>query len=119
MRFQNTETNRLINDDIKNIGYVFVMCLAYMIFHTKSIFLATVSLLNVMMSVPISLFIYKEIFGVQYFSNLHFSIVIIIVGIGSDDIFVFHDSWQNSLCINALRERPILRLSYAWRNAAV
>ena len=119
MRFQNQETNRLVNEDIKNISFVFIACLLYIVFHTKSLFLASVSLFNVLMSVPISLFIYNRVFQVQYFSSLHISVVIVIIGIGSDDIFVFHDQWQNSLKIKALRDRPIMRLSYAWRNAAV
>ena len=119
MRFQNQETNRLVNEDIKNVGFVFIACLLYIVFHTKSLFLATVSLFNVLMSVPISLYMYNKIFRVGYFSSLHISVVIVIIGIGSDDIFVFHDQWQNSLCIKALRDKPIQRLSYAWRNAAV
>lgn len=94
-------------------------CLFYIIFHTKSLFLATVSLLNVMMTVPISLFIYDKVFKVEYFSSLHVSVLLIIIGIGSDDIFVFHDQWENSLCIKALRDKPIERLSYTWRNASM
>jgi len=90
-----------------------------MIFHTKSLFLSVVSLTNVIMSVPISLYVYSELLGIDYFSSMHLSVIIIIVGIGSDDIFVFHDNWQNSLCIGALRDKPILRLSFVWRNAAV
>ena len=90
-----------------------------MLFHTKSVFLSVVSLTNVIMSVPISLYVYKELLGIDYFSSMHLSVVIVIVGIGSDDIFVFHDNWQNSLCIGALRDKPILRLSFVWRNAAV
>ena len=91
MRFQKEETSRLVNEDIKNVGFVFIACLLYIVFHTKSLFLASVSLLNVLMSVPISIFVYNSIFKVEYFSSLHLSAVIIIIGIGSDDIFVFHD----------------------------
>ena len=119
MRFQKEETSRLVNEDIKNVGFVFIACLLYIVFHTKSLFLASVSLLNVLMSVPISIFVYNSIFKVEYFSSLHLSAVIIIIGIGSDDIFVFHDQWQNALCIEALRTRTIKRLSYTWRNASV
>lgn len=108
-----------MNADVQKIGYVFVACLCYMIFHTKSLFLSVVSLTNVIMSVPISLYVYSELLGIDYFSSMHLSVIIIIVGIGSDDIFVFHDNWQNSLCIGALRDKPILRLSFVWRNAAV
>ena len=50
---------------------------------------------------------------------MHLSVIIIIIGIGSDDIFVFHENWKNSLCIEALRNKPIERLTYVWRNASV
>ena len=116
-RFQNRETGRLIDEDIKNVGFVFVACLIYMIFHTRSVFLAVYSLLNMFMSIPISMFIYKEVFGVKYFSSLHISSIIIIVGIGCDDIFVFHDCWKNALCVKAIRHRPIERMSLVVRKA--
>lgn len=78
------------------VGYVLIACLTYMTFHTGSLFLGFVSLINVFMSVPVALVIYSYIIGVPYFSSLHLSIVIIIVGIGSDDIFVFHDFWRST-----------------------
>lgn len=89
-----------------------------MVVHTKSVFLAVVSLANVVMCVPISLFIYSELFKIDYFSSMHLSVIIIIVGIGSDDVFVFHDNWQNSLCIKSLKDKPIHRLSYVWKKAS-
>ena len=69
---------------------MFAACLGYMYFHTQSLFLAMVSLSNVIMCVPISLYIYSELFKIDYFSSLHLSVIIIIIGIGSDDVFVFH-----------------------------
>lgn len=92
-RFHADETARLMNEDFNKTGQVFILCLIYMILHTRSIFLAVVSLVNVVMCVPISLFIYSEVFKIDYFSSMHLSVIIIIVGIGSDDVFVFHDSW--------------------------
>ena len=89
--FRDYETNRLIQDDTKNLIFVVAACLIYMIIHQKSIFLAVFSLFNIFMSIPIALFIYKKVLGINYFSSLHLSVVIIIVGIGCDDIFVFHD----------------------------
>lgn len=65
-------------------------CLAYIIIHTRSLFLGVFSLLNVCMSIPITLVLYKLVFGIHYFSNIQISAIIIIIGIGADDIFVFH-----------------------------
>jgi predicted RND superfamily exporter protein len=97
---------------------VFAACLVYMVFHTRSLFLAVVSLLNILMSLPIAMCIYTYVFKVTYFSSIHISIIIIIIGIGSDDIFVFHDAWKGSFEIRAIRDKPILRLSYCYRVAA-
>jgi predicted RND superfamily exporter protein len=55
------------------------------------------------MSVPISLVVYKLVFGITYFSLLHILVILIILGIGADDIFVFHDAWEASGQIKALR----------------
>lgn len=69
------------------------------------------------MSIPISLCLYNYVFQIDYFSSVHFSVVLIIIGIGADDEFVWHDYWENSFCIPALKNRPILRLSYVFRQA--
>jgi predicted RND superfamily exporter protein len=98
--------------------FVMVACLLYMIIHTRSLFLAIVSLLNILMSIPIALCIYTYIFRVTYFSSIHVAVIIIIIGIGSDDIFVFHDCWQASFHIMAIKDKPIRRLSYCYRMAA-
>ena len=84
---------KYVNEDTLFVLFVIVACLGYMIIHTRSIFLAIASLINIFMSIPIALCIYTYIVKVNYFSSLHLSVIIIIVGIGADDIFVFHDSW--------------------------
>lgn len=89
-----------------------------MTIHTRSFFLAVASLINIFMSIPIAICIYTYFFKVTYFSSLHLSIIIIIVGIGADDIFVFHDCWQNSFCIGAIKNESILRLSYSYKQAS-
>jgi predicted RND superfamily exporter protein len=40
------------------------------------------------------------------------------MGIGADDIFVFHDMWSNTKHIKILRKRISLRLAYSFRKAA-
>jgi len=116
-RFRNSESYRLINADFNLIGFLLIACLGYMIIHTGSFFLSLISLLNIFMSIPVALVIYRYIFQVTYFSSLHLFVVIIIVGIGADDIFVFHDFWKNTFTYKALRDKPILRLSLTFRRA--
>lgn len=78
---------------LKAMG-VALVCWVYMTIYMKSVFLASFSLLNICMSVPISLVIYNCF--VSYFSSIHIAIVVIIIGIGSDNIFVMHDAWVSS-----------------------
>lgn len=114
-QYQIERTKYLVNEDFKFVGLTMVACLIYMSIHTKSFYLGLTSLLTVCMSIPISLCIYSFILRIPYFESLHLSIIIVIVGIGSDDVFVFHDAWKNAFTIKAIKNRPILRLSYTFR----
>ena len=97
---------------------VLISCIVYMSIHTQSLFLGFISLLNIFMSIPITLCIYTYIFQVKYFSTVHMSVVFIIIGVGADDIFVFHDFWKNTFRYKVLADKPILRLSLAYRQAS-
>ena len=85
----------------------------------KSVFLSTVGIMIVCMGVPVSLFIYKEIFGITYFSNIHVSVIVIIIGIGADDIFVFHDAWLRSRKISSIKSDHLKILTRTMREAGL
>ena len=114
-QYQVERTEYLVQEDFKFVGLTMIACLIYMTVHTKSFYLGFTSLMTVCMSIPISLCIYSFICRIPYFESLHLSIIIVIVGIGSDDVFVFHDAWKNAFTIKALKNRPVLRLSYTFR----
>jgi len=102
------------NSDFKLVGGLFVACSCYMAFHMKSIFLAIVSLTNILMSIPITMVIYHYVMKITYFSNPHLSILIIIIGIGADDIFVFHDIWVDSFNVYSDQKS---RLNYTFKRS--
>lgn len=83
-----------------------------------SFFLGTVSTIQIGMSLPISLMIFKKIMGINYYCLLHVFVNIIIMGIGVDNVFVFHENWVNAGNIKVLREKLALRLSYVFRKAS-
>lgn len=116
-RFREQQVQQYLNSDLQYIGYVVLTCFLYMIFHLRSLYFSILSLLNIAFSVPISMLIYRHVFEITYFSSLHLSVVIIIIGIGCDDIFVFHDFWKSNFSIPALKHRSIMRLSYVFRKA--
>jgi predicted RND superfamily exporter protein len=117
-RFRREETAAVIHSDAKYIAFVLLACFTYLSFHTKSTFLGLVSLINILMSIPVCLVIYNYVLRITYFSSLHLAVIFIVLGVGCDDVFVFHDFWMNSFQYKALRREPILRLSLTARQAS-
>ena len=74
-------------------------------------------ILIVLMAVPISLVIYVKVFGIEYFSSIHIAVVIIIIGIGADDIFVFHDAWRHARAIKSIRKDHVKVLAHTVRES--
>ena len=90
----------------------------YMTIHMRSFYLAFLSIINLFFAIPVTLFIYTYIFGVKYFSTIHVSVLIVVIGIGADDVFVFHDFWMGSHKIKALKNSKRDRLAYTFRKAS-
>lgn len=59
------------------------------VLHTTSPFLATITIIQVVLSFPISLFVYSVVFRITYFATLQVMTIFLILGIGADDVFVF------------------------------
>lgn len=53
-------------------------------------------MLNIIVSFPITLTLYRGILSVDYFSFLHMMAIFLVLGIAADDIFVFIDCWDQS-----------------------
>eukprot|EP00466_Bigelowiella_natans_P019211 jgi/Bigna1/85675/estExt_fgenesh1_pg.C_50195 len=90
------EGNALIADDlmlaIGSMAFVF----GWMCFHLRSGFLATVSITQVVLSVPVAIFIYRNVYQIYFFDSIHILVVFLVLGIGADDIFVFIDGWRQA-----------------------
>ena len=112
------ETERLMREDLVTVVFVVVVVFLYFCWYLGSIFLAVSSVINIVMSIPITLIIYYYVFKVLYFGSIHLSAFIIIIGIGADDIFVFHDFWLTTFQIKAFENKPTLRLTFAFRQAS-
>lgn len=67
---------------------------AVLIIHLRSIFMGTASLLMIMLSFPVTSLIVKYIFQMSYYQYLHAMLVFIVLGIATDDVFVFVDAWR-------------------------
>jgi len=75
------------------IGAVLVVW-AYMCFHLGSVFQASVALVQIMCSVPVTALLYKGVFQIDFFSSVHILSVYLVIGVGADDVFVLSDSWK-------------------------
>lgn len=71
-------------------GFIWI----YQTLHLKSIFLSTFALINILMSVPITLVLYNYVFSIHYLSLLHILSILIVLALGTDDVFVFNDIWN-------------------------
>ncbi|KAA8497986.1 Protein dispatched-like 3 [Porphyridium purpureum] len=95
-----------------------VAVLFFVWFHTASLYLAIMTMLQIVLAFPLTYFIYYFIFRVSYFSSMHMLSIFLILGIGADDVFVFIDAFHQSrveLGKDAIIED---RLDWAWRRAA-
>jgi hypothetical protein len=66
----------------------------YFVLHLQSVFLASFSILIILLSFPVTQVIYRGVLGITYFSTLHIMVVFIVLGISADDVFVIVDAWN-------------------------
>jgi len=83
-----------IYKDMKLCFACLIFIWLYVTIHLKSLFLSTVSMLNIGLSIPMGLIVYKIFLKIPFFSLLHVAVVLIILGIGADNTFLFNDTWN-------------------------
>ena len=74
----------------------FVFIFLFMWFQTGSLWLTAWGVFSVISSFVITNLIYRVIFDYRYIGVFHVLSIFIILGIGSDNIFVFMDTWKQS-----------------------
>jgi len=93
--FENLFLKQLMKDTSWAIlSIIFVVCV--FIVHLRSVFLAMISMMLIIFSVPLTAMITEGVLGVTFFGQMQMSIVFIICGVSADDIFVFMDAWRQS-----------------------
>ncbi|KAH8044587.1 hypothetical protein JL721_12797 [Aureococcus anophagefferens] len=78
---------------IAALAFVYVA----MIVHTRSPFLATVAMGQILISVPVGLYLHRAVFGFEVTYVLNFLGLFIIAGIGCDDSFLIFDVFKHEL----------------------
>jgi hypothetical protein len=85
----------LANDMMLALGSAVITVVAILV-HTRSPFLSVVGLLQIILSFPLSFFVYTFIGGLEFFPFLNFIGIFVVFALGADDIFVAVDKWKNA-----------------------
>ncbi|XP_059612470.1 protein dispatched [Phlebotomus argentipes] len=72
-------------------GIFIVLC---MWIYTASLFVTTMTIVAIVFSLGVSYFIYTLIFELSFFPFMNLLAVVVIVGIGADDAFIFVKVWR-------------------------
>lgn len=76
------------------LGVVFVVLLMWV--YIGSLFVTVMTVLSMGMSLICAYFVYFAVFRIPFFPFMNLTSVILLVGIGADDAFVFCDIWKQS-----------------------
>lgn len=66
-------------------------------FYTSSLFVTLMTIVAILFSLGISYFLYTIIFKINFFPFMNLMAVIVIIGIGADDAFIFMKIWKCTL----------------------
>ena len=73
-----------------------VVTVVAMLIHTRSPFLTGIGLLQIILTFPLSYFVYTFIARLEFFPFLNFIAVFVLFALGADHIFVAVDKWKNA-----------------------
>jgi hypothetical protein len=68
----------------------------YMSFTLQSIILASIGVTQIFLSFPISIFLYRVVFGYETMSVMAVVSLWVVTGVGADDIFVLTETWRHT-----------------------
>lgn len=109
----------LIVGDMLLAAISFAVVGFYMWFQTGSLWIAMFGMLEISISLPMALWIYTYVFGIEYFDTMCALALYIVMAIGADDVFIWFDAYKQSA-----HEGPEIsssletRFIWAWKKAA-
>ena len=112
-RLNPTWATRQLAKDGPLAGFSMLFVLCVMTAHTRSFTIASVGMLQILLSFPTAYFFYRIVCGILHFGTLQVLAVYVILGIGADDIFVLFDAFQQA----PTQHGSAYRLSWALRRA--
>lgn len=73
---------------------------------------------GIIMSFPLTLFVYRLILQVDYYNSIHVMIIFVVLGIAADDIFIFIDAWNQTENCTILKNNLNGRMAVTFKRAA-
>ena len=95
--FQLGEFERTMNGDLPMTFLAVMFVFGYITIHTRSLFLSSMAMIQILFSLPVSYTVYKYVWGIPFFSQLHILAIFLVLGVGADDVFVISDAWKETL----------------------
>ena len=113
----NIHFNEVVQGDVlwSVFSALFVLCFIW--FHLESFFMASISMICILMSFPITYMIYAGVCQITMNTTLNQLTIFIVLGIAADDIFVFCDAWRQGGCIPMLAKDEKRRMAYAFKRS--
>jgi hypothetical protein len=111
----------LISQDLMWAGGSIVFVLLVLCWHTSSLFLGGLGMVQIILSLPCTLFFYRVIFGIDFLTQMHVLSIYLVLGIGADDLFVFFDAWVQSeymITDGGGRTDLVKRMDFAFRRSS-
>ena len=90
----NKSFQKILQSDVAYAVFSVLFVLFYIWFHLESLCMAITSMVLILLSFPVSYFIYTGICQVTMNTTLNQMTIFIVLGIAADDIFVFCDAWR-------------------------
>ncbi|XP_071510461.1 protein dispatched homolog 1-like [Diadema antillarum] len=83
----------LLSDSLYiGVGCAFVLLVIWM--YVGSLFITLMTVLGMIMAMVVAYFLYHTIFRVPFFGFINVVTVVLVIGIGADDCFVYVDIWK-------------------------
>lgn len=86
--------NRIFVEDAVYIGVSFVCVLLIMWVYVGSVFITVMTMVSMIMSMVVAFFLFHIVFRISFFPFLNIISVILVIGVGADDCFVYVDIWK-------------------------
>ena len=112
------EFDTIVSSDLTMVGGSLLFVYLYIWFHTGAFPIACFAMLQIMLSVPLALFVYGLTPCRAFFGQVHILAIFISLGIGADDVFVFMDAWRQSSTIPSMKTLED-RMIYTYERAFV